>query len=422
MRLRIEKAVYGGAGLARAYGKTVFVDGALPGELVDTRLRRDKGSFAEADLVEVIEPAPERVAAPCPYYGACGGCRYQHAAYPAQLVMKQRILEETLGRAGLRALPPVQVHAAEPWGYRNRIRLHVDPVTDSLGYKRKSSHALLLVDRCPIASPILEVLLSPLQQAVRNQGAGAWCSEIELFASKDGETALLRAVARHGTSNAPALKSFCEGMQARAPELRGAVLLQANSGESAAAKVLARWGEQSLLYEVGSAAYRVSTGAFFQTNRYLVDRLLDLTTGDARGRLAWDLYAGVGLFSRVLAGNFERVVAVEGAPVSCADLRANLPAGRVVEGDVLGFLRRPPREVPGWVLLDPPRAGLGKEGSRLLSQIGTPHVTYVSCDPATLARDLRIFADSGYALHELHLVDMFPQTFHMEAIAKLRRG
>ena len=410
MNLRIEKPLYGGAGLARAEGKAIFVEGALPGETVEAAVRRDKGSFAEAELVRVLGASPDRVEPGCAYYGECGGCQYQHAAYPAQLGMKRAVLEETLGRAGLRDLPAVAVHAGEPWGYRNRVRLHVDAATGRLGYRRRGSHALLPVNACPIAMPALQALFPVVEAAMRSQEASGWCDQIELFTN--GAEVLLTAIARAEPPGVAVFERFCDAM----PGLAGALLV-ANAQD----RERARWEREALFYRVGEEEYRISASSFFQANRFLVEALVHLATEEARGRLAWDLFAGVGLFSRVLARRCERVVAVEGAPSSCADLRKNLQAGRVVEGDVLGFLRRAGREKPDFVVLDPPRAGLGKDGARELSRFGTPHVTYVSCDPATLARDLRIFVDSGYGITALDLVDMFPQTFHLEVVAKLAR-
>ncbi len=410
MRLRIEKPLYGGAGLARAEGKAVFVGGTLPGETVDASVRRDKGNFAEAEVTQVLEASPDRVEPGCPYYGACGGCQYQHAAYGAQLAMKRAVLEETLGRAGLRDLPATAIHAGEPWGYRNRVRLHVDPSTGRLGYRRRGSHALLPVDACPIAMPVLQALFPVVEAAIRAREAAGWCDQIELFTN--GAEVLLTAIARAEPPGGAVFDRFCKAV----PELAGAMLVGAGEGRERA-----RWGRGALLYRAGEEEYRGGARSFFQANRFLADTLVRLATGDARGRLAWDLFAGVGLFSRVLARRFERVVAVEGAPASCADLRENLQAGRVVEGEVLGFLRRAGRDRPDFAVLDPPRTGLGKDGARELSRFGTTHVTYVSCDPATLARDLRVFVDSGYEITALDLVDMFPQTFHLEVVAKLAR-
>lgn len=441
MKLHIEKAIYGGAGLARAEGKAVFVPGTLPGEEVEAAIRRDKGSFAEAALLDVLTPAPERVQAPCPYYGACGGCQYQHARYPAQLAMKRGILLETLTRASLADLPEIATHAGEPWGYRNRIRLHVDPASGALGYRRGGSHALLPVDHCPIAAPLLGSAIAPLLAAFSAQKAGAWCAEVELFTNESSSTLLLSFGQRAG-SRLPshALDKVCTTLKAELPPLQGAVLLAPEpprsgrnqrshkaladepEGETAAGTELARWGEPSLTYRVGEHPYRVSAGAFFQGNRFLVDKLAELATESKPGTLAWDLFAGVGLFARMLATRFTKVVAVEGAPISQADLRHNLPdsPNKAVRSSTLDFLRRHSGPAPDHIILDPPRTGLGGEATALLARVHSQTITYVSCDPATLARDLAALVHAGYTVTALDLVDMFPQTFHLETVAKLR--
>ncbi len=449
MKVTIEKAIYGGAGLARVDGKAVFVPMALPGEVVDAALRRERGSFAEADLLAVLEPSAERVAPGCPFYGPCGGCQYQHAGYGEQLAIKRAILAETLTRAGLRELPAIATHAGEPWGYRNRIRLHVDAHSHTLGYRRRGSHALLPVDACPIAAPLLQDALQAAAAVLARQGAGSWCGELELFTSGSSDALLVSAKLRAGVRPArDALAALCEALRGEVPQLVGAGLFQAPEpqqgmqrkrsksptlasdadGEDASGGIVATWGEQALTYSVGADAYRVSLGSFFQGNRLLTAKLRALATGGAGGELAWDLFAGVGLFGRALARSFRQVVAVEGSPISASDLRLNLHDQVVVESSTLGFLQarvRPRRAaekiIPDLVLVDPPRAGLGAEASGLLARIGPRDITYVSCDPATLARDLRILADAGYTITELDLVDMFPQTFHLETVAKLRR-
>ena len=431
MKLRVEKAIYGGAGLARAEGKAVFVPMALPGEMVEAETTRDKGSFAEAELLAVLEPSKDRVAAPCPYYGACGGCQYQHAGYAAQLEMKRGILVETLGRAGLRDAPEITTHADEPWGYRNRIRLHVDATSGALGYRRRGSHALLPVEACPIAAPLLEQTLGVLRRVFAEQKASVWCGEVELFMNGDSSALLLSFVQRPG-AGAGRLKQVCEAVQERVPELAGGGLFAARAGrqvrgaqvtESESGRLLTSWGECALEYSVGAERYGVSLGAFFQGNRFLVDRLQALTTDGASGAVAWDLFAGVGLFARALAGGFERVVAVEGAPAAAADLARNLAGSghRAIESSTLAFLRghAGAQRTPDWVVLDPPRAGLGTEASALLAKVRSRNVTYVSCDPATLSRDLRVLVDAGYTITRLDLIDMFPQTFHLETVARL---
>jgi 23S rRNA (uracil1939-C5)-methyltransferase len=187
---------------------------------------------------------------------------------------------------------------------------------------------------------------------------------------------------------------------------------------------LAYSGEQSLAYAAAGCEYRVSLGSFFQVNRFLIDPLIELVRQDASGALAWDLYAGVGLFSVALATRFDQIVAVESAPSSVRDLRHNLQGKqhRVVASATLDFLRRAragKEKTPDLVVVDPPRAGLGKEVTTLLAAIRPRHITYVSCDPATLSRDLKSLLDSGYHLRTVRMVDLFPQTFHLESVATL---
>ena len=185
------------------------------------------------------------------------------------------------------------------------------------------------------------------------------------------------------------------------------------------------WGERSLTCPVLEQRYQVSLGSFFQVNRFLLPRLVDLVTESRSGRLAWDLYSGVGLFARAL--NFEKVTAVESEGFSCGDLKQNLEGTphRVVSSPVLEFLRdieKSKRTAPELIVVDPPRAGLGKEVCAHLARIAAPNIIYVSCDPATLARDLQALLQSGYSLQAITLVDLFPQTFHMETVSVLTRG
>lgn len=456
MKLRIEKAIYGGAGLGRADGKAIFVAGALPGELVEAAINRDKGTYAEAALTSVLEPSRERIEAACPYYDTCGGCQYQHATYAAQLSIKQSILLESLARAGINDVPPALRHTAEPWGYRNRIRLHVHPVTHQLCYRESNSHRLVQVDTCPIAAPALQQALASLQTISAAQSLGTWCDSLELFINHDGSQLLLHLIqsacqtAAKPKANAQ-LEHLCATATEQIPALIGAALFSAaitvpgrergrrgtpsqnqrskQSGpETEAGAPIATWGQPWLTYAVGASSYRVSAGAFFQGNRFLVETLRSIASSDLEGVSAWDLYAGVGLFALALQQQGMQITAIEGAPISGTDLAHNLaedtsrPAAKAIRTSTLSFLQRArgTQPVPEHIVLDPPRAGLGLEAAALLASVQSQNITYVSCDPATLARDLRVLVDAGYTITQLHLVDMFPQTFHLETVVKLR--
>jgi 23S rRNA (uracil1939-C5)-methyltransferase len=190
-------------------------------------------------------------------------------------------------------------------------------------------------------------------------------------------------------------------------------------------RTVAQWGAPSLAYRAAGFDYRVDHGSFFQVNRWLIDALVERVTGESRGKLAWDLYAGVGLFARKLADRFERVVAVESAPSATKALEQNLSGTRAeaVRAETLDFSRRHSKgERPDLIVVDPPRTGLGAETSAQLARIAAPALVYVSCDPATLARDLRALTSSGYAIDSVTLADLFPQTFHLETLVRLRRA
>ena len=422
LRLHIEKSIYGGAGLARADGKAIFVPFALPGEVVEAHVTDDRKSYASAELDAVLEASPQRVQAECPYFGSCGGCHYQHAEYPLQVAMKQQILRETLERAHLGELPEITPVQAEPWGYRNRVRLHINRVTSALCYKRRSSHANLAVEGCPVAAPVIEAALKAMQTLSKERRLGEHFEEIEFFVSGEQDAMLLSLWTDRG-ARAARLDDLWPQLKERIPQLRGAAVFSAERGKEQG-RMLAQAGEPALTYAATGIGYRVSAGSFFQVNRFLVDELVNLVTDGRAGAVAWDLYAGVGLFARRLSKAFERIVAVESAPSSVNDLRSNLGEGghRIVAATTLEFLRRAAaskQPSPDFVVVDPPRAGLGKEVTTLLADIRPAHITYVSCDPATLSRDLKSLLDFGYHLQNIHMVDLFPQTFHLETVAIL---
>jgi 23S rRNA (uracil1939-C5)-methyltransferase len=431
MKLHIEKMIYGGNGFAHSVneadaGKAIFVPFTLPGEIVEARSIKQHTAFSEAALERVIETSVDRVAPRCAHFGACGGCQYQHASYEAQLRLKQAILNETLERAGVGPLPSIEIHAAQPWQYRNRIRLRVAEVDARLrvGYLRRGSTDFLPVQMCPIAAPLLwraaEAFLA------LDGGAAQWthaAEEVEFFAAADeGKLQMTLFVRRQP---AKGFAQFCEALREKLPELVGAgvcILEAAGHGrKTQRSRAGAAWGVGGLSYAVAGEGYWVSRGGFFQVNRYMVETLVELVTKGRIGRLAWDLYAGVGLFSRVLAKTFTEVIAVE---ASAGDLTQNFrgKGRRSIVATTVGFLRQAAleRERPELIVIDPPRAGLGAEVCALLLRIEAPEIIYVSCDPTTLGRDLKAVVDSGYRLHELHMVDMFPQTFHQETVAVLR--
>jgi 23S rRNA (uracil1939-C5)-methyltransferase len=419
--VQIEKPVYGGAFLARVEGKAVFVPLTLPGEQARVRMVEEKRGYALGEAEEIVTASAERIAPGCRHFGACGGCHYQHADYASQLGFKQAILRETLERGGLRALPEIAVRGADPWGYRNRIRLAFD-ADGNPGYRGRRSHAVVPVSECPIAAPLLLKAATAFAAMLRESGLALRPTEIALFCNAD-ESALLASV----FVPAPEKFRFDEiagAFKERVPGLLGLEFaVEGRKGEQP--RTLARWGAISLTYRAAGFDYRVDNGCFFQVNRWLVNALVERVTSGRSGKLAWDLFAGVGLFARQLAAKFEHVVAVESAPSASEALKNNLKNTHsgTVKAEALAFLRRHSKsEIPDLIVVDPPRVGLGPETTAQLARIGAPEIVYVSCDPATLARDLRALSGSGYQVESVTLVDLFPQTFHLETVVSLRRA
>ncbi len=431
MKLRIEKMIYGGAGLARVEGKAVFVPFALTGETVEARVAEEKRGYATAEIEAVVEPSAVRIPARCQYFGACGGCHYQHANYAAQVEMKTAILRETLERAKIREIPEIAAVTSKPFGYRNRVRLHVQRHPFALCYKRRNSNVNLPIAECPIAAPVLQRAITELNRESDGLGLAEWARAIELFTNED-ESALLIALwtERDPDDAKRQLTQIWPKLRGLLPELVGAGVFSVERAQRAS-RLVAHVGEEALQYRCGAHEYRVSLGSFFQANRFLLDALVQLAVGGESGKCAWDLYAGVGLFSAPLAERFAEVTAVEVAASSVRDLRENLRGaarGRphhVIAAETATFLRQAAERrepVPDLVVADPPRDGLGAQVRSLLGKLRPLRITYVSCDPATMSRDLAALLESGYRLGSLHLVDLFPQTFHLESVAHLTLG
>jgi 23S rRNA (uracil1939-C5)-methyltransferase len=452
--LNIEKLIYGGDGLARlpaddrGRGKAVFVPFVLAGEKVEAALSEEKPGFARANAVAIVEPSPHRIQPPCPYFGSCGGCHYQHASYEHQLEIKKEILRENLRRiAKLELECEIEVHPSPPWNYRNRSRLQVQTRPEfAAGYFKLASHELLAVEECPISSPLINRGIAALWQAGRAGKAVEGVREVEFFANadanKDGDAnkkdaRLLVEFLCAPEARRAAVRAWAEELCAAMPEIAGVVAFR--EPQKGVQEPLVAVGASELTYQTKTAAYRVSAGAFFQTNRFLTDELINLVTAGRSGELALDLYAGAGLFSTALACDFRHIVSVESSQTAANDLQYNLPIngkavqaaaeqyltglgdkGRVgngADGAVLPQLTHK----PDLVVVDPPRGGLGDRVARLLASAGAPRVTYVSCDPATLARDLVPLQAAGYRVEEVHLVDLFPQTYHLESVVQLVR-
>jgi 23S rRNA (uracil1939-C5)-methyltransferase len=429
VQLNIEKLVYGGDGLARlppdeqGPGKTVFLPFVLQNESVDAVPTEQKPGFTRARVESIVQPSALRVKPGCPYFQECGGCHYQHTGYQHQLEIKASILRETLKRTAKLELPcELQMHAAEPWNYRNRTRLRVrlDPEF-ALGYYRFRSHDLLPVTECPISSPLINRAIRAIWESGREGAVAGSLREIEFFADHADENLLLEIHCPPGTPLADA-QALADSFSRLVPEVRGVTTFAEASKHGPGPKLLAAAGESALQYKTAHDSYRVSAGGFFQVNRLLIDELLNVVTSGAAGGLALDLYAGAGLFSLPLARSFAQVIAVEASQTSYSDLRHNAPQEvKAVRATTDQYLTKASGLRPDLVVADPPRGGLGESVARKLAKLDSPRITYVSCDPSTLARDLRPLMAQGYRIAAAHLVDLFPQTYHLESVFHLAR-
>jgi len=393
--VRIEKLVHGGAGLARHEGRVLLVPFVLPGEQVRVEVQRERAGVAEARLVDVVEAAAGRIEPRCPFFRRCGGCAYQHASYELQLEQKRIILEEVFRRVGKLEPPPVEIVPSPAWEYRNRAQFHL--LGGWIGYFAHGSHRLCAVDACPLLSPQLNAALASLAEMLREPRFPRFVRSLELFGNEAEIQLNVLETAR------PVARRFFDWCGERIAGLAGG----------------------ALEYRAGQDLYRVSGGSFFQVNRFLLEPLVERALAGAEGETAVDLYAGVGLFSLPLARRFRRVTAVESGGGAGRDLepnaeRAGLPVAvrqASAEFYLLGLAER-----PDFVLADPPRAGLGKKVVAELLRIAPPRLVIVSCDPATLARDLAALTRGGYRIERLTLIDLFPQTAHLETVTDLHRA
>jgi 23S rRNA (uracil1939-C5)-methyltransferase len=374
--LTIEKLVYGGDGLARLDGKVVLVPYVLPGEVVRAEIDRLKNDLFRGKVLELITPSPSRVTAACPYFLRCGGCQYQHIDYSVQVEQKRAILREVLQRVGkIEVVDEIDVVAGEPWQYRNRIQVHID--RGQVGYFEHGSHKLCPIDHCPIASPALNNAIPKLNAQVT--------ATVELFTNETE--------------------------------------VQVNVLDRVPRSVLTALQSIGVSGPIEYAGFQVSRNSFFQVNRFLIDRLLEVALTDSEGDLALDLYAGVGLFAVSLGQRFKNVIAVESSRSAFSDLEHNIRSRSLqikAENNTTEDYLAAYEGHPDLILADPPRSGLGKHVVKELLRIRAPQLTIISCDPATLARDLQGLLANAYRIDKITLVDLFPQTFHIEAVVHLR--
>ncbi len=390
--LHVEKLVYGGEGLARLDGQVVLVPFVLPGERVEVTTERVKTGLLRGSSLTVLEPSAERITPRCEYFANCGGCHYQHADYAFQLEQKREILRETLRRVGGIAYEgEIPILSGPPWHYRNRIQLHF--ADGNAGFHKAASHELCAIEHCEISSPVLNEVIAKLQAGVKRPEWPGFLRSLEVF-TNEAEVQLNIA-----DSTRPVAARFFDWCSTFLPAIaRGPIE-----------------------YKTAEYTFCIGRGSFFQVNRFLIETLLEEVLGQAHGGYAVDLYAGVGLFSVPLADRFQRVDAIERGGPAYRDLEWNAAQNggkvRTMRSSAEEFLRNV-TDVPELIVADPPRAGLGREATNELLRIRPQRVTLVSCDPATLARDVKKLL-AAYGIERLTLIDLFPQTYHFETVVHL---
>lgn len=400
LTIKLEKLVYGGDALGRLPdGRAVFIPFGLPGELVKARVVGQRRGLVRAELVEVLEPSPERIAPKCRHFGVCGGCHYQHLSYAAQLQAITDILHNQLMRIGKIPTPPVEPIIALPceWNYRNHVQFHLTP-EGKLGYIRANNRGVLPITECHLPEASLNKLWPSLEF-----DPGLGLERISLRVGVNDETMLV-----------------LESEDPEPPELELETDLSVVHLTGDDMVVMA--GEAAISMSVNDRPFSVSAASFFQVNTAMAGKMVEHLLAQlpvSSKTILLDVYCGVGLFSAFFAGRVGRLIGIEASPSACEDFTANLDEFENVE------LYEAPAEavlpslkvIPDAAIVDPPRAGLEKQALEALLALGPARIAYVSCDPSTLGRDAARLIAGGYRLVRVTPFDLFPQTSSIESIS-----
>ncbi|MEA3345732.1 MAG: 23S rRNA (uracil(1939)-C(5))-methyltransferase RlmD [Chloroflexota bacterium] len=405
LELELSSMAHGGEALGRYEGKVVFVGYAIPGERVRVEVVEDHRRWSRARLLEVLEPSPHRVTPPCPYFGTCGGCQWQHIEYEAQLALKGEVLRDQLQRLGHFADLPVAevIPSPNPWRYRNQLQLSIAP-DGGAGFLDASGARMVPIETCLLPHPLVWEMVGMMEM----EGMEGLLQRLRLRAGiRTGEQMMVFETEG----------DIAPGIEVDVPI--SCVLLEDG-------RPVNLIGRNWLTEELAGRRFRISAGSFFQVNTPQAERLIELVGQflDPQGNeTLLDLYCGVGTFALSLAHRVKRVIGVESHGPAVADAWANAHEDEPVEfieGKVEEVL--PQLDLPlDAVIVDPPRGGCGSEVLGELIRLSPSKLIYVSCDPAILARDARLLADAGYHLERVQPVDMFPQTYHIESVSLFLR-
>ena len=443
LELTIDDLAFGGEGVGRADGYVVFVRGGLPGDRLRVRLTEARGRFGRATIEEVLQPSPDRVAAPCPYFGQCGGCRLQHLAYPAQLAFKEKQVRDCLNRlggVGEFELRPI-LAAPEPYGYRNKMEFTIagDPAAVGLHVFERYD-VVLDIERCLLQSDTLNTLLDEFRRQVRDRALSVWDPRTErgllrFVMMREGRNtgeAMVNIVA--AAPDIETLTPVADALRTRVPST-ASIVLNVNAKKASVAigseeHLLA--GREHITESLDGVVFQVSANSFFQTNTRQAERLFAIVEAacDLEGtETLLDLYSGTGAISLLLARRAQAVYGIEVAAAAVADAIRNARANGI---DNCTFLAGEVRHVlpdlmrqgvrASVVVADPPRACFHPKARSALAALAPHRIVYVSCNPSTLARDVGDLVRQGYRLEWVQPVDMFPQTPHIEAVARLSRA
>jgi 23S rRNA (uracil1939-C5)-methyltransferase len=422
VRVRIESVAYKGYGVARIDGKVVFVPYTMTGDKAWIEITEEKKRYSTARLIQILKPSSERVNPPCPYFGTCGGCQWQHIDYSLQVELKKEILGETLKRlGGQKEIPSVLVvPSPKPYDYRVRVQMKVKG--KAMGYYQEGSHRIVDVERCPISHPLINQIIRKLRDQF---DALHPMDEIEINVSpEEGSAVLLFHPHSYDQRTEDFMKQFLQSQ----PIFRGFAITQTDGYHL--------FGDPTLNFtiplgrkrEKREIKLRLSSGSFFQVNpeqnQRLVQTVLQSSELDQEDSVI-DLYAGAGNLTLSLAMEAGEVLGIEENKMAFEDAQFNTKRNEIknchfVHGRVEDVLPVWKRQRPDLIVLDPPRTGC----KTILDQVvrlEPKKIIYVSCEPTTFARDLRLFSERGYSLQELSLIDMFPQTYHMETVGLLLR-
>lgn len=381
LELSVKKIVPNGLGLCFAEALTVFVPLSVKGDELLVEIRKIQGRTAFAKIVEILKPSENRITPKCQYFGICGGCNFQQMSYQTQLEAKLGILRDSLQRIGKIDYPgeiPI-IPSPKEYNYRLRTQLHADTKDKTIGFFKRQSHDIIDAKSCPVLVPELEQNLNDLRENL------VW----EDFAEK--EINIETASGQHDIS------VYSEELMEPTNEI---------------------------FYELDGKRFFFNAQSFFQSNGFVIKDLVQTAIGDASGKTAIDLFCGVGLFSLLLAKRFERVLGCEAnkRAINFANKNAEregISNARFYAQRAKNFLLENEFEDVDFLLLDPPRSGVKRSTLEAIAKLNSPKITYVSCNPSTLSRDLQVLIGKGYQIQKITALDLFPQTHHVESVVCL---